>query len=274
MGLFGSDKRSRNAAAVVTGAGSGIGAGLRRRARRRAAARWCAATSTTTPPQAHRRRDHRARAARPWPLRCDVSSAGRRVSASPTTRSAGSAVPDPGRQQRRRRRRRHRRSARRRSTTGAGRSASTCGARSTAATCSRRSCARPARAASSTSPRPRASPRRRRWGRTTSARPASLSLSETLAAELAGTGVHVTVLCPTFVKTNILERRADHRAVERRWPSTLDARHRHVARAVARTCLDTHDRGGLYVVPQLDAKFLWHLKRHAPTHLHPRAPAC
>src|SRR6185312_4294812 len=32
-----------------------------------------------------------------------------------------------------------------------------------------------------------------------------LSLSETLAAELAGTPVRVTVLCPTFVKTNILE---------------------------------------------------------------------
>ncbi len=31
-----------------------------------------------------------------------------------------------------------------------------------------------------------------------------LSLSETLAAELSGTGVHVTVLCPTFVKTNII----------------------------------------------------------------------
>src|SRR6201999_4095052 len=32
-----------------------------------------------------------------------------------------------------------------------------------------------------------------------------LSLSETLAAELSGAGVRVTVLCPTFVKTNILE---------------------------------------------------------------------
>ena len=32
-----------------------------------------------------------------------------------------------------------------------------------------------------------------------------LSLSETLAAELSGTGVHVTALCPTFVKTNIVE---------------------------------------------------------------------
>ncbi len=32
-----------------------------------------------------------------------------------------------------------------------------------------------------------------------------LSLSETLSAELSGTGVNVTVLCPTFVKTNIVE---------------------------------------------------------------------
>ena len=32
-----------------------------------------------------------------------------------------------------------------------------------------------------------------------------LSLSETLSAELSGTGVNVTVLCPTFVKTNIVD---------------------------------------------------------------------
>lgn len=32
-----------------------------------------------------------------------------------------------------------------------------------------------------------------------------LSLSETLAAELSGSGVNVTALCPTFVKTNIVQ---------------------------------------------------------------------
>ena len=48
----------------------------------------------------------------------------------------------------------------------------------------------------------RASARPLGWRHTTSARPV-LALSETLAAELSGTDVNVTVLCPTFVKTNI-----------------------------------------------------------------------
>jgi hypothetical protein len=33
---------------------------------------------------------------------------------------------------------------------------------------------------------------------------------------------------------------------------------------VARTCLDAHDRGRLYVLPQLDAKALWRSKRMNP----------
>ena len=41
-----------------------------------------------------------------------------------------------------------------------------------------------------------------------------LSLSETLAAELSGTGVNVTVLCPTFVKTNIVDVGPHHREVD------------------------------------------------------------
>lgn len=91
-----------------------------------------------------------------------------------------------------------------------------------------------------------------------------LSLSETLAAELSGTGVKVTVLCPTFVKTNIVESgRIGAEATElatrlMRWTGISAAR-------VARNCLDTHDRGGLYCMPQLDAKIGWKIKRFAPT---------
>lgn len=90
-----------------------------------------------------------------------------------------------------------------------------------------------------------------------------LSLSETLAAELAGTPVRVTVLCPTFVKTNILEtgriseQSSELAAKLMRWTGLS-------AEKVARTCLDAHDRGELYCMPQFDAKIGWNIKRLAP----------
>ena len=91
-----------------------------------------------------------------------------------------------------------------------------------------------------------------------------LSLSETLAAELSGTGVNVTVLCPTFVKTNIVECRPHLRQVHtaRRPADALD---RVLPERVARTCLDTLDRGGLYCMPQPDARIGWGIKRFTPT---------
>jgi short-subunit dehydrogenase len=90
-----------------------------------------------------------------------------------------------------------------------------------------------------------------------------LSLSETLAAELAGTPVRVTVLCPTFVKTNILEsgriseQSSELAAKLMRWTGLSAAK-------VARDCLDAHDRGELYCMPQFDAKIGWNIKRLAP----------
>ncbi|MFE0021428.1 SDR family NAD(P)-dependent oxidoreductase [Amycolatopsis sp. NPDC059021] len=90
-----------------------------------------------------------------------------------------------------------------------------------------------------------------------------VSLSETLAAELSGTGVGVTVLCPTFVRTNIFG------------GELIDATAARLARRisgvvgfsperVARMTLNAHDRGRLYVVPQPDARILWHAKRFLP----------
>jgi NAD(P)-dependent dehydrogenase (short-subunit alcohol dehydrogenase family) len=92
----------------------------------------------------------------------------------------------------------------------------------------------------------------------------TLSLSETLAAELSGTGVNVTVLCPTFVKTNIVDAgRISDKSTQladwlMRWTGFPPER-------VARTCLDTLDRGGLYCMPQPDARIGWGIKRFTPT---------
>lgn len=90
-----------------------------------------------------------------------------------------------------------------------------------------------------------------------------LALSETLAAELSGTGVAVTVLCPTFVKTNIVaggiieDPAAGLAANLMKWTGVS-------ADSVAGTCLDAHDRGQLHVVPQLDARLIWQTKRLIP----------
>ncbi len=90
-----------------------------------------------------------------------------------------------------------------------------------------------------------------------------LSLSETMAAELSGSGVAVTVLCPTFVKTDVVtdgritagsSRLADGLM---RWTGFSPER-------VARMTLDAHDHGRLYVLPQLDAHVIWLLERHFP----------
>jgi NAD(P)-dependent dehydrogenase (short-subunit alcohol dehydrogenase family) len=91
----------------------------------------------------------------------------------------------------------------------------------------------------------------------------ALSLSETLAAELSGSGVKVTALCPTFVKTNILESGRMSNETNQfarkimRWTGVSPEK-------VARTCLDAHDRGDLYCMPQLEAKIGWRIKRLAP----------
>ncbi|WP_280241439.1 SDR family NAD(P)-dependent oxidoreductase [Nocardia abscessus] len=90
-----------------------------------------------------------------------------------------------------------------------------------------------------------------------------LSLSETMAAELSGSGVAVTVLCPTFVRTNVArDGRITRESAQladflMRWTGFSPER-------VARTALDAHDRGQLYVLPQLDAHVVWLLKRYFP----------
>ncbi len=92
---------------------------------------------------------------------------------------------------------------------------------------------------------------------------AVLALSETLAAELSGTGVGVTVLCPTFVKTNIINPETTDETAARlattamKWTGVSPD-------SVARTTLDALDRGQLHVVPQLDAKVIWQTKRLVP----------
>ncbi|GAA3710542.1 SDR family NAD(P)-dependent oxidoreductase [Gordonia hankookensis] len=90
-----------------------------------------------------------------------------------------------------------------------------------------------------------------------------LALSETIAAELSGSDLAVTVLCPTFVKTNVA---ADGRitAEAMKLAETLMRLSGKSPEQVARQTLDANDRGRLYVVPQVEAKTIWLMKRLLP----------
>lgn len=94
---------------------------------------------------------------------------------------------------------------------------------------------------------------------------AVVALSETLAGELAGTGVGITVLCPFFFATNIARSArssatdASADAVERIMKKT-----RVQADAVARRALAGCERGKLYVFPHREAKAIATIKRWMP----------
>ncbi|EIB6889080.1 SDR family NAD(P)-dependent oxidoreductase [Acinetobacter baumannii] len=92
-----------------------------------------------------------------------------------------------------------------------------------------------------------------------------LALSETLSAELRKFNIKVNVLCPTLVPTNIIKngripgrysKLANH-ALMNYAMTTSDA--------VATLTLNRLDRGQLYTTPQIDAKLFWLMKRTSPT---------
>lgn len=87
-----------------------------------------------------------------------------------------------------------------------------------------------------------------------------VALSETLYGELAGTGVHVTALCPTFFRTRIHENARANEAL-RAQTAKLITSSKWTAEAVADVALRGLERGDLYVVPQADGKVMWRAKR-------------
>lgn len=95
---------------------------------------------------------------------------------------------------------------------------------------------------------------------------AVVALSETLYAEVAGDGVGVTVLCPSFFPTNLC--RAERTSVDeklRRAANRLVDKGTWTAAEIARAALAAVDAGALHVTPQLDVRWAWRLKRLAPT---------
>ncbi|MET0188231.1 MAG: SDR family NAD(P)-dependent oxidoreductase, partial [Pseudonocardia sediminis] len=102
-----------------------------------------------------------------------------------------------------------------------------------------------------------------RMGAYSTSKAAVLALSETLAAETAGSGVTVSVLCPTFVRTGILGSGRIDPATSALATRIMAATGRAPETVVRRT-LDAHDRGRLHVLPQVEGRLTWAVKRAVP----------
>ncbi len=94
---------------------------------------------------------------------------------------------------------------------------------------------------------------------------AVVALSETLYADLAGDGVGVSVLCPSFFPTNLT--RSPRTAVDTKLHAAamrLVDQGGWTAEMVARAALAGVLAGDLHITPQLDLRWAWRLKRLAP----------
>jgi NAD(P)-dependent dehydrogenase (short-subunit alcohol dehydrogenase family) len=92
-----------------------------------------------------------------------------------------------------------------------------------------------------------------------------ISLSETLRGELKGSNIGVTVVCPTFFKTNLMDQA---RCTDERQLKMADAFFCKFSfgtvESVCRTTLKAIKKNRLYVLPQPDSKLFWFLKRMTP----------
>jgi NAD(P)-dependent dehydrogenase (short-subunit alcohol dehydrogenase family) len=98
---------------------------------------------------------------------------------------------------------------------------------------------------------------------------AVVALSETLFTELRDDGIGVTVLCPTFFRTRILDSsRGVSDEKQRAAVGRLMDASKLQAPEVAQAALAAVERGRLYAVPMTDGRLFWALKRAMPAAFH------
>ncbi len=94
---------------------------------------------------------------------------------------------------------------------------------------------------------------------------AVIALSETLSAEMGTSGVKVSVACPTFFKTNLMDKFRSSDDRQRVMATNLFRRSSATATEIAAAALDGLEAGALYVVPNADGRMMWRLKRLNPS---------
>mgnify|MGYP000893298393 CR=1 FL=1 len=94
---------------------------------------------------------------------------------------------------------------------------------------------------------------------------AVISLSETLRTELAAYNIGVTVSCPMFFHTNLLDTMRYRDRFQHEFAHAAFDHGRMNAREVAERTVKAFEKNRLYVIPQWTGRMYWVLKRLAPS---------
>lgn len=94
---------------------------------------------------------------------------------------------------------------------------------------------------------------------------AVISLSETVRAELAPYNIGVTVVCPMFFNTNLLDTMRYQDPFQHVFAHAAFEHGRLSADEIAEMTVRAYEKNRLYLIPQLSGKFYWILKRLAPS---------
>lgn len=100
---------------------------------------------------------------------------------------------------------------------------------------------------------------------------AVVALSETLSVELASDKIDVTVVCPSFFRTNLTESMRAARPELKQVTHKLMDRANASADVIADRIFEGATRRQFRVVPHADAKFAWMLKRLSPFSVYAKA---
>jgi short-subunit dehydrogenase len=94
---------------------------------------------------------------------------------------------------------------------------------------------------------------------------AVISISETLKSELAPYNIGVTVICPTFVKTNLMDTMRFTDQFQKMCSVTGIDNAKTTPGDVAALVVKAVQKNKMYVLPQAAAKILWISKRLSPS---------
>jgi NAD(P)-dependent dehydrogenase (short-subunit alcohol dehydrogenase family) len=91
-----------------------------------------------------------------------------------------------------------------------------------------------------------------------------IGLSETLRPELAKHNIGVTVLMPTFFRTNLTNEGIAPEERNLKWGQKMVNEAKYTSEQVVKKTMTAIEKNCFYVVPQFDGRQFWFLKRHTP----------